>query len=185
MMRHLQDRSGLWATIVALVVTGLLAGAVQADDEGTLRAQREAKERALQALQEDLEASRQTEAALAAEIEELRGDRAALNERLLETAQRERETESRIGVLEGRIEELEAREAALRRSLSERSGLLSELLGALQRMGRRPPPAVVVRPEDALTMVRSAMLLGAVLPEVRMETAALATDLEELSGLRQ
>ncbi len=185
MMRHLQDRSGLWATIVALVVTGLLAGAVQAEDEGTLRAQREAKERALQALQEDLEASRQTEAALAAEIEELRGDRAALNERLLETAQRERETESRIGVLEGRIEELEAREATLRKSLWERSGLLSELLGALQRMGRRPPPAVVVRPEDALTMVRSAMLLGAVLPEMRMETAALATDLEELSGLRQ
>jgi murein hydrolase activator len=185
MIRHLHDPRGLWATIVALVVTGLLVGAVQADDEDTLRTQREAQERAFEALQADLEASRQTEAALAAEIEELRGDRTALNERLLETAQKERETEARIGLLENRIEELQEREATVRRSLSERSGLLSELLGALQRMGRRPPPAVVVRPEDALTMVRSAMLLGAVMPEIRMETAALATDLEELTGLRR
>ena len=37
----------------------------------------------------------------------------------------------------------------------------------MQRIGRRPPPAVMVKPEDALESVRTAMLLGAVLPEMR------------------
>ena len=41
-------------------------------------------------------------------------------------------------------------------------------LRALQRMGRRPPPAVLVRPEDMLEAVRASILLGAVLPELRV-----------------
>lgn len=154
-------------------------------EEDTLLTERQERERALEALQQDIEASRQAQTALAEEIEQLRGDRVALNERLLESAAQVRDTEVKIGLLENRIEELGAREAVVRRSLSERRGLLAELLAALQRMGRRPPPAVVVSPEDALRMVRSAMLLGAVLPGMRIETAALASDLEELSGLRR
>ena len=41
-------------------------------------------------------------------------------------------------------------------------------------MGHHPPPALLVRPEDALEAVRTAMLLGSVLPEMRRETQALA-----------
>ena len=51
-------------------------------------------------------------------------------------------------------------------------------------MGRRPPPAVLVRPEDMLAAVRTSMLLGAVLPELRAETEALAADLAELVRLQ-
>jgi murein hydrolase activator len=51
-------------------------------------------------------------------------------------------------------------------------------------MGRRPPPAVLVRPEDILEAVRTSMLLGAVVPELRAETEALAADLSELVRLR-
>jgi septal ring factor EnvC (AmiA/AmiB activator) len=38
-----------------------------------------------------------------------------------------------------------------------------------------------VRPEDALASVRSAILLGAVVPEMRAETEILAGDLREFS----
>ena len=41
------------------------------------------------------------------------------------------------------------------------------MLAALQRAGRRTPPALLVRPEDALQSLRTAMLLGAVVPELR------------------
>jgi septal ring factor EnvC (AmiA/AmiB activator) len=58
------------------------------------------------------------------------------------------------------------------------------VLAALQRMGRRPPPAVLVRPEDILQAVRTSMLLGAVLPELRAEAETLAGDLAELVRLR-
>jgi len=42
-----------------------------------------------------------------------------------------------------------------------------------------------VRPEDALASVRSAMVLGAVLPELRQQAEALAADLGELVRLRK
>jgi septal ring factor EnvC (AmiA/AmiB activator) len=51
-------------------------------------------------------------------------------------------------------------------------------------MGRRPPPAVLVAPEDMLSALRTSMLLGAVLPELRGEAQTLAEDLGELVRLR-
>src|SRR6185369_7375290 len=71
----------------------------------------------------------------------------------------------------------------IRQSLSARRGVLAEVLGALQRMGLNPPPALLVKPEDALSSVRSAILLGAVVPELRQQTDALLADLNELSRL--
>ena len=51
-------------------------------------------------------------------------------------------------------------------------------------MGRGPPPAVLVRPEDMLEAIRTSMLLGAVVPELRTETEALASDLGDLVQAR-
>jgi septal ring factor EnvC (AmiA/AmiB activator) len=59
------------------------------------------------------------------------------------------------------------------------------VLAALQRIGRRPPPALIASPEDALQAVRTAILLGAVLPEMRHEAEALASELAELLGVRK
>jgi murein hydrolase activator len=54
----------------------------------------------------------------------------------------------------------------------------------LQRLGRRPPPALLVSPEDALQSVRTAILLGAVLPDMKTEVDTLLADLAELVRLR-
>ena len=56
--------------------------------------------------------------------------------------------------------------------------------GALQRIGAKPPPAVIVSAQDILVAVRASIALGAVLPELRDETRALAKDLAELAQLR-
>jgi septal ring factor EnvC (AmiA/AmiB activator) len=82
------------------------------------------------------------------------------------------------------LQALTASEAAIRRSLESRRGVIVEVFAALQRMGRRPPPAVLVRPEDMLEAVRASILLGAVLPELRAETETLSTDLAELVRLK-
>jgi septal ring factor EnvC (AmiA/AmiB activator) len=62
--------------------------------------------------------------------------------------------------------------------------VIAEVLAALQRIGRHPPPALMVRPEDALQSVRTAMLLGAVLPDMRVQAEALASDLMDLMRIR-
>src|SRR5262249_50233371 len=73
----------------------------------------------------------------------------------------------------------------LRESLDKRRDVIAELLAALQRIGRHAPPGLLIQPEDALQSVRSAMVLGAVLPEMRLQAEALAAGLGELGGLRQ
>jgi septal ring factor EnvC (AmiA/AmiB activator) len=92
--------------------------------------------------------------------------------------------EEKILAGEKRLEGMREREAGVRASLYERRALLAEVLAALQRMGRNPPPALLVTPEDALSSVRSAILLGAVVPGIRHETDALVADLKALTDVK-
>ena len=138
----------------------------------------------LKAVEEAIAASAESRRRLEAEIAEIAADRVKLSAALIEIAERVRATEDRIRDLEGRLATLTASDAAIRRSLESRRGVIAEILAALQRMGRRPPPAVLVRPEDMLEAIRAAMLLSAVLPEMRSEVDVLALDLAELARLR-
>jgi len=141
---------------------------------------------------QELEAARleQTRAAeqqakLKAEIAAIGADRSKLNEQLIDVADKVREVEDRVGEAETRLQPLDAREREIRASLISRRSEVVEVLAALQRAGRRTPPALLVRPEDALQSLRTAMLLGAVVPELRTRAAKLANDLGELVALRK
>jgi murein hydrolase activator len=146
---------------------------------------RQEREQELKRLDETLQRLQTGNAQLAAEIAGIRGDRARLNADLLATSQRVREAESRAQAAETRLQGLVSTEDALKRSLDARRGTIVEVLASLQRIGRKPPPAVLVRPEDMLQAVRTSMLLGAVLPELRQEAEILAQDLSQLIATRE
>lgn len=139
----------------------------------------------LEAVQADLAAREARRNELRAEIAGLSADRAELNRVLIETTDRTRAAEDRVSAMEQRLATLDGSEQAIRRSLESRRDVIAEVLAALQRMGRHPPPAVLVAPEDVLQALRSAILLGAVVPELREEAEALASDLTELARLRK
>src|SRR6185312_5215495 len=143
------------------------------------------RDQEFEALQAERKKAAEAEAKLREEIDALTGDRRKLNEQLIETAARVRHVEQRIGTTEARLQPLDEKEKTIRASLDGRRAVIAEVLAALQRIGRRPPPAIVVQPEDALQAVRTAIMLGAVLPEMRQEAEALATDLTELVRLRK
>jgi septal ring factor EnvC (AmiA/AmiB activator) len=147
-------------------------------------AEKETRRMELEAAERLLRAAGEAKVRLDAEVADLRTDRARLNGALIETTGRLRATETRITAVEARLATLLQTEQAIRRSLDGRRAIVVEVLAALQRMGRSPPPAVLVRPEDMLEAVRTSMLLGAVLPELRSETEALAADLSEMVRLR-
>lgn len=136
-------------------------------------------------MQEQIEESREARRKIEAEIASIRGDRAKLGAALLETAETARATEGKISETEDRLETLIGSEEAIRRSLASRRGVIAEVLAALQRMGRKPPPAVLVAPEDMLQSIRTAMLLGSVLPDMQAEVDALGVDLADLVQLRR
>ncbi|GAB5506802.1 MAG: murein hydrolase activator EnvC [Rhizobiaceae bacterium] len=122
-------------------------------------------------------------AANAAEVDALNHDERKLTAALIQAAKTERKLSDEARAIGDRIDTLAGQEEELRRSLAERRGVLAEVLGALQRMGLNPPPAILVKPEDALSSVRSAILLGSVVPEMRAETEILIADLAELRRL--
>jgi septal ring factor EnvC (AmiA/AmiB activator) len=129
--------------------------------------------------------SAQNQAKLRSEIDALGQDRAKLNQQLIDTATRIRDVEATIDATQARLEPLDDQERLFQKSLDERRGVIVEILAALQRIGRQPPPALMVRPEDALQAVRTAITLGAVLPEMRREADALAGDLSDLLRVRK
>jgi len=127
----------------------------------------------------------EAEAALKREIEQIGADRGKLNQDLIATAGRLRDVESKIVATQERLKPLDENERGIRKSLDGRRAVIGEVLAALQRMGRRPPPALITSPEDALQSIRTAMVLGAVLPQMRHEVEALANDLSELLAVRK
>ncbi len=125
------------------------------------------------------------QAKLQREIEIIGDDRRSLNQHLIDTAARVRDVEAGIDATEARLKQLDDQDRLFQTSLDQRRNVIVEILAALQRIGRQPPPALVVRPEDALQAVRTAITLGAVVPEMRAQADALRDDLTELLRVRK
>ncbi|MCS0495204.1 peptidoglycan DD-metalloendopeptidase family protein [Ancylobacter sp. MQZ15Z-1] len=142
-------------------------------------------QRRIEELDADIKGSKAEQERLASEIADLKGDRTKLNAALLDTAKKVRDVEGKLDASEQRLLQLNREASDIRESLDARRSVLAEVLGGLVRLGRRPPPALLVRPDDALKSVRSAMLLGAVLPELKAETEMLATELAAQERVRQ
>ena len=185
------------SAIVAVLALGMpvaLAATVLAQERPAHLAQTDKAEK-LDSLNQrdlDLKAARdaqsksiETEAALKREIEQIGSDRRKLNQDLIDTAGRIRGVEAQVTATEARLKPLDDNERNIRKSLDGRRAVIGEVLAALQRMGHRPPPALISSPEDALQSVRTAMLLGAVLPGMRHEVEALANDLAALLKVRK
>ena len=129
--------------------------------------------------------SAEAEAALKREIESLGTDRRRLNQSLIDTASTLRDLEAEVAQTHARLKPLDEKESRIRKSLDSRRAVIAEVLAALQRVGHHQPPALIARPEDALKAIRTAMLLGAVLPEMQHRVQALANDLNELFAVRK
>ncbi len=161
----------------ALVLAVLVAGAPA---PAWSQAKKDEVRNRLVSVEEALRQKKSLEKGLAGDVDQIQAEREQLGRSLVETARRIQVAEGQLTSIEGRLGELEAQEKLLRGSLAERHGSISRLLGAMQRMGRDPPPVMITRREDALVMVRSAMMLAAAFPQLRTQALALATRLEDL-----
>ncbi|MCB1489985.1 MAG: peptidoglycan DD-metalloendopeptidase family protein, partial [Bauldia sp.] len=170
--------------LAVMVAAGSPAFAVSEDPAEMAKAARAARQAELEQVTRDMALTDDRLAELRAEIEALDKDRGTLNQALIDAGKRVQAMEKQIGKTETRINALVSSEDALRASLAEQRDVLGEVLAALQRIGRRPPPAILVRPEDALASVRSAILLGAVVPDLRKAADKLSAELGQLVSLK-
>jgi septal ring factor EnvC (AmiA/AmiB activator) len=128
--------------------------------------------------------SSETEQRLTTENSAIADERRRLNQSLIASASRIRATEERIAAMEIRLHEFDNTEVNIRKSLDGRRTQIAEVLAALQRIGRRPPPAILVGARDAIESLRIAMALEAVLPQMRSEADKLQVELTNLARVK-
>ncbi len=168
--------------ISGLVLAGLFSAIprlVAAEDDLS----REEARKRLEQTSEQLRSSREQEEGLAKDVQTLAEARAALNTALIDAAKRAQASEAKLSVTEAKLTELTDQVNVIKSSITERRETIVKMLSAMQRMGRTPPPALVTRRDDALAVVRSAMLLAQVFPELKYQADNLSKELEGLVAL--
>jgi len=139
----------------------------------------------LEKLQKEIGTSLERQKELQAQAEAARTETEAIRAKLIETAARVQTHEADVSASEDRLQGLKGAEAVLTAQLERRKDDMAELLAALTRLDRHPPPALAVRPDDALASIRSALLLGTLVPELQAEATELRDRLEQLAALRR
>ncbi|MER9892066.1 murein hydrolase activator EnvC [Mesorhizobium sp. M0119] len=178
-----KSRTGSWRVRcgIAVAAIALSLGLARAENTLDLAPDPDQSRAEYEKVSKEITLSSERLAKLAADIAAVKKDHASITAALIQSAMTEQKLGQDIEDIGGKLEGLKAQEQKIRASLAARRDVLAEVLGALQRMGLNPPPAILVKPEDALSSVRSAILLGAVVPELRQQTDMLLADLKEQS----
>jgi murein hydrolase activator len=167
---------------LVLLLAGLLcvsAWQVKAQDD---LSRDEAKKR-LDETEQELKSSRVKAEDLTKDLVGLAEERARLNSALIEAGKRVQASEAKLSETEGKLAELTEQVNVIQTSITERKAAIVKMLSAMQRIGRTPPPAIVTRRDDALAVVRGAMLLAEVFPELKYQADSLSGELEGLVTL--
>ncbi|MEP7239935.1 MAG: peptidoglycan DD-metalloendopeptidase family protein [Devosia sp.] len=138
----------------------------------------------LAALEASLSLSADRANRLKAEIDAMKGDRDKQNAALIAAAARLKAAEDDIGRVQEKIGDLIVQELDTRGRLDGADSSISNVLAALERISRDPPPALIVDPADALGSARSAILISAILPQLKAKADEVIADLSHLIDIR-
>jgi septal ring factor EnvC (AmiA/AmiB activator) len=131
--------------------------------------------------QKELEDVQREQQGLESETQALTQEGVALQGRLIASAQKAQQSEKQLNKSEVELQSLTKLETEIRVALEESRATIAQMLGVMQRMGREPPPVMVTERNDALRMVRSAMILSSFFPGFKEEADRLAARLAELN----
>ena len=171
-----------------LLLLGLLSTfplSVAAEDDLS----REEAQKKLDETSQKLQSSRAKKQGLTQDVAALAEARAKLNSDLIEAGKQVQASEAKLSGTEAKLAELTDQVTVIRNSITDRKETIVKMLSAMQRIGRTPPPALVTRRDDALAVVRSAMLLAQVFPELKYQADNLSQELDGLvkleTGIRE
>ena len=129
---------------------------------------------------EQVEAEQQN---LESESQVLSEESAQLQAKLIAAGKDVQQTEKTLTRSEEEIQELSKQEAKIRIALEDNRAKIAQMLGVMQRMGRQPPPVMMTERNDALRMVRSAMVLASFFPGFKERVDQLSQTLTDLNTI--
>jgi len=129
-----------------------------------------------------LAATKQKQAALAADAAVLAKETADLQASLVQHAAAVQAAEKELSQLEGTLAALQDARQVKLAELAERRQALQGSLAALERLAMTPPGAALID-EDPLDIARGSLLLSYAVPELQRRAASLASDLAQMDAL--
>ena len=161
------------------------AAAAAVDPAAAAAAQQAAdNQKALDTLEASIGLSQQKIDNLKAEIANMNGDRARQNAALIAAGQRLKIAEIEVDSMEERMNALADAEKEVHGRLDGADASISNMLAALERISLNPPPALIVDPQDALGSARGAILISAILPQLKAKADQVVADLKHLQQIK-
>jgi septal ring factor EnvC (AmiA/AmiB activator) len=143
-----------------------------------------ANQKALDALAATINLSKDKTDALKQEIAAMHGDQAKQDAALIAAGQRVRIAQIEVQSMQERLTDLATAEQDVRTRLDGADASVSSMLAALEQISLNPPPALIVDPSDAVGSARSAILISAVLPQLRAKADEVVADLKHLESIK-
>ena len=171
-------RSAGTTTVAALVAGCLLVGIADAQEQAEPPATQ------LREVERAIEAGKNRSEELDREAARIETELRDLQRTLVESARRAQGQEETVTELESRLESFGAEERALLTSLNARRVAIDKTLGALQRIGRVPPTAMLTSSNNVTDAVRTSVLLSAIVPELSAQAESYRTELLALRQIR-
>lgn len=138
----------------------------------------------LQNIERALRESRAQDSSLQEKASELSRETTALRAQLIRAARTTQEHEAALADLHAQLAALDDEEQDKAEALAGRRQRLTDLLGALERLARLPPEAMIALPVAPQDTLRSATLLRAAVPQLELQAKALRRDIESLAVVR-
>lgn len=139
----------------------------------------------LKALTGQIQQQRPQVAAARQKSETLSAEAATLRKKLIDTAARIDKLERDRVTAQARVTQLQAEAVRLSVGFQNDRVAVTRLLAVLERLQNDMPPALVMKPDDALGAARGSMLIGASLPPIYARAAALSRRITALQRTRK
>ena len=139
----------------------------------------------LQELERALEQSRLRQQELARQAARLAQELGTLRAQLVAAAEAVQQQEARITLINARLDLLRAEEATRSEALMREHRDLAVVLASLARLSRQPPATMVAGPGAAIDLVRSSLLLAAVVPGLQERARDAVNELVSIRELRR
>lgn len=148
-----------------------------ADDPSAVKGQ-------LKTIEQELEAKRKAAQSLENEAAQLKTQESQLRREMVAAAAKAQQFETDLTQVEETLATLKEEEAETLKKLNLNREQTVGVLGALERLARNPPQALIAQPLSTSDLVRSAILLRAAVPMIEKEANRLNADIQSLVETR-
>lgn len=139
----------------------------------------------LRKVEQAIQSSQQKSVTLKTKSDDLAQEVKALRSELIQLSQSVQQREANVTNIEDSIQSLAKEEIIAKKALEERHGQSVNTLIALQRLALNPPEAIIAMPQLPGDMVRSAILLRSIVPQIQSQANMLREEVREYALKRE